>query len=222
MLDPERAQRRDRHNRMQRLFFVFIPLFTLLLLPKYVMTFIKAFGKPIHVPYFDEVFDALDLLTYCVTVLIPVLFIAFCPEFQSDLWVFLKCQCCRPSIMMNKTEISDSFSEESEPIGVVRHADDQQSASTPVFQTKYEASTPVFPAKYEADARPNGGSTSTAPEPQFDMIEASMFKSTLNRVATVDRRLEPSPSATPPGSDIFENPPPPPPQELDDLDDEML
>ena len=191
------------------MFAIFILLFAILLLPKQVMSFIKAFGDPSSTAYFEDVFETLDILAYSMTIISPVLFFIFNPEFSTDFWVFVKCQCFKPSVMMDTTEISDSFSEDSAVIICPPAMESERfSTSTPSFQT----------TKYELAPQPNGDA-SPPPDPAFDLVEASMFKSTFNRCATLDRRQEPSPSASPPESDIFESHEN---AETDDYENEML
>ena len=194
ILDPERASRRDRHSRIVRMMISYVAAFAIFLLPHQIMWFIQDFSDGDKKPHFQDVMYILYIFTYSVTIVNPILFFAYNPEFRRHFWYFFKCHCITRKETFSVENLSESFSEES--VG----------PRSPQFQP---------PPKYEMHEKKENNYVSTptiqrsetGSLPRHDsglgLVEAGLFPSAVDRMRTAGKYRESTPSASPPGSDVI-------------------
>ena len=198
VLDPERATRRDRHHRIIRLMLVYVLVFAIFLLPHQIMGLVLDFGDGGNQSYFEDIRHVLYIFAYGITVVNPVLFFIFNPEFKRDFWHFLKCRCVTKKEMFTLTDLSESFSEESDQGPSRKERNHVPTVNHDAKTEPIESSTPTL-SRLEIDAMPRDQDSG------LELVEAGMFRSTIDRLRTTKKEKEYSPSASPPGSDVFEN-----------------
>ncbi|KAJ7389027.1 hypothetical protein OS493_034161 [Desmophyllum pertusum] len=199
ILDPERACRRDRHSRIVRMMVAYAVVFAIFLLPHQIMWMIQDFGDGAKKLYFQDVVNIMYIFTYSVTIVNPILFFAYNPEFRRHFWHFFKCHCITKKEMFSVENLSESFSEETD-------------RERPQFQPppKYEMKELKVLKEYEENnyvSTPTMLRSDEASLPRHDsglgLVEAGLFPSAVGRMRTAGKYRESTPSASPPGSDVI-------------------
>lgn len=197
VLDPERASRRDRHYRILRMLVCYVVVFAVFLLPHQIMWLVKDFGDGDKKLYFTDTLNVLYIFTYSATIVNPLMFFLFNPEFKRHLWHFLKCECFAKKELFSAENLSESFSEEPDP--PPRYQSKTKYAlkqfETKPMQNNY-ASTPNM-IRAETDSMPRENDSG------LGMVEASMFPSAVGRFRGAEKHRESSPSASPPPSETM-------------------
>lgn len=197
ILDPERACRRDRHHRIVRMMISYVVAFAICLLPHQIMWFIKDFNDGDEKLYFQDTLNVLYIFTYSITIVNPILFFAFNPEFRRHFWHFVKCQCFTKKEIFSLENLSESFSEE---------VDRGRKKFQPPLPPKYEMEEVKDKGENNYVSTPTLLRSETNSLPRHDsglgLVEAGMFPSAVGRMRTAGKYRESTPSASPPGSDV--------------------
>lgn len=195
VLDPERASRRARHHRILRMMVAYVIAFAVFLLPHHIMWLIKDFDDGEKKLHFTDAQNVLYIFTYSITIVNPILFFVYNPEFKRHFWHYLKCQCITKKELFSVENLSESFSEESDPRP-------RKFREPPKYDKKYYpepaennfASTPTM-LRAEIDSIPRDHDSG------LGLVEASMFPSAVGRFRGAEKQRESSPSASPPASE---------------------
>lgn len=200
VLDPERVGRRDRHQRILRMLVAYIVVFAILLLPYHIMWFIKDFDDGEEKLYFQDTLNVIHVFTYSVTVFNPIIFFLYNPEFKRHLRYLIQCQCITKKEIFSLENLSESFSEESDPPPRLR----AKPKAKPLYDYKYDtksvennyASTPTM-SRAEFDTMPPENSSG------LGLVEASLFPAAAGRLRGQEKQRGSSPSASPPPSELM-------------------
>jgi len=203
ILDPERATRRARHHRILRMVVAYVIVFAIFLLPHQIMWLIKDFGDGEKKLHFTDAQNVLYIITYSITIVNPVMFFIYNPEFKRHFWHFLKCQCITRKELFSVENLSESFSEESDPPPPrykpkpkyeLKQYEQKQYDSKPLENNF--ASTPTM-MRAEIDSMPRDHDSG------LGLVEAGMFPSAVGRFRGAEKQRESSPSASPPPSEVM-------------------
>lgn len=198
VVDPERAARRERHCRIIRMMVAYVLSFAVFLLPHQIMWLILDFANGEKKLYFRDVLNIVYIFTYAITIINPILFFIYNPEFKRHLLHYLKCQCFVRRELFSMENLSESFSEEFDP----------KSRRPNGYRTS-------MPPKYEMNEVPKENNYASTPSmlhtdgvtlPRYDsglgLVEAGLFPSAVDRLRTAGKYKESTPSTSPPGSDV--------------------
>lgn len=173
----------------------YVLFFAIFLLPHQIMLLIQDFADGDEKLYFEDTKNVLAIFTYAITIINPILFFAFNPEFRRHFGYFVKCQCITKKEMFSLENLSESFSEE-----VYRGPKKFQPPP------KYELEEIKGKGENNYVSTPTLQRSETASLPRHDsglgLVEAGMFPSAVDRIRTINKQRESTPSGSPPGSDV--------------------
>lgn len=199
VLDPERAIRRERHNRILRMLVDYVIVFAIFLLPHQIMWFVKDFGDGDKRLYFGDAMNVVYIFTYSMTIINPVMFFRFNPEFRRHLWHFVKCHCLAKKELFSAENMSESFSIEPNrpPPSQLKPKYELQQFELKSNEKNYASYPSIVLAETDSMQRDHDSG--------LGLVEASMFPSAVDRfrVAEKQRESTPTPSASPPPSETM-------------------
>lgn len=206
VLDPERAGRRERHNRILRMLVAYVIVFAVFLLPHQVMWLVRDFGKGEEKLYFKDILNVVLVFTYSVTIINPVMFFIYNPEFVRHLLYYVKCQCLAKKELFSAENKSESFSLEPNvppPPSRLKPKFELQQLEPKAFENNYASNPSIQLA--ETDSIPRDHDSG------LGFVEQSMFPSAVGRFRGAEKHRESTPSASPPPSEAMydENDAPP-------------
>ena len=168
------------------------------------MWFIKDFDDGEEKLYFQDTLNIIHIFTYSVTVFNPIIFFIYNPEFKRHLSYLIQCQCITKKEIFSLENLSESFSEESDPPPRLRAKPKAKPKAKPLYDYKYDtksvennyASTPTMP-RAEFDTMPPENSSG------LGLVEASLFPAAAGRLRGQEKQRGSSPSASPPPSELM-------------------